>query len=131
MLVSPRSQSLRSIPIGTTTFPNQLPEAILAANVGALGVVLGETIHLGGSDAYFKGILAHSRQATVERGSRMKYNTIGAKPRYVSDRWDHETLPSMSIDSASVELNALGILNHLDYFTVAPQLLTPPWVVGW
>lgn len=31
-----------SFPIGTTTFPNQLPEALLAANVGALGVLLGE-----------------------------------------------------------------------------------------
>lgn len=31
-----------SVPIGTTTFPNQLPEALLSANVGALGVLLGE-----------------------------------------------------------------------------------------
>lgn len=31
-----------SIPIGTTTFPNQLPEALLAANVGGLGVLLGK-----------------------------------------------------------------------------------------
>ena len=34
-----------SIPIGTTTFPNQLPEALLSANVGALGVLLGEPSH--------------------------------------------------------------------------------------
>lgn len=32
-----------SIPIGTTTFPNQLPEALLAANVGGLGVLLGKS----------------------------------------------------------------------------------------
>lgn len=39
-----RSLSLAcSIPIGTTTFPNQLLEALLAANVGALGVVLGKS----------------------------------------------------------------------------------------
>lgn len=35
-----------SIPIGTTTFPNQLLEALLAANVGALGVVLAVSIRL-------------------------------------------------------------------------------------
>lgn len=34
---------LPSVPIATTTFPNQLPQALLAANVGALAVVLGET----------------------------------------------------------------------------------------
>lgn len=35
-----------SVPIGTTTFPNQLPEALLSANVGALGVLLGEPSHV-------------------------------------------------------------------------------------
>eukprot|EP00752_Nemacystus_decipiens_P010420 g9287.t1 len=35
-----------SIPIGTTTFPNQLPEALLAANVGGLGVLLAVAIRL-------------------------------------------------------------------------------------
>ncbi|CAM9435343.1 unnamed protein product [Ectocarpus sp. 4 AP-2014] len=35
-----------SIPIGTTTFPNQLPEALLAANIGGLGVLLAVAIRL-------------------------------------------------------------------------------------
>ncbi|CAM9572216.1 unnamed protein product [Discosporangium mesarthrocarpum] len=54
MLLSPPTIS---IPIGSTTFPNQLPQALLAANVGGLGVVLVLLIRLYAGWSYISGRL--------------------------------------------------------------------------